>query len=418
MGLRKRFRDFRDWCPQPPDSVSVKLKRYSVPMAAVLTVSLVLSASFFVFSTNMTPHAVPLAPLVTIPSSPSTNSSWPMFRSDASHSGAGTGEAALNVSLLWKFKTGGEVDASPAVVDGVVYDASFDGNMYAINASDGAKIWNTTLGAALNGTGEMAFSSPAVADGLIYIGGADGNIDALNASSGVQIWNTTLHTFYGSSGQYSFPVDPSPNILNGMLYIDGGSEGGLSYVYAYNASSGRQLWSSLPGAGSAGYIYSSPAVSGGIVYTGTALFGPDPNIFNGVFAFNDSSGKQLWQNTYPSNTFTSSPTVADGMVYAGAWDGNVYALNGTTGVKLWNYATAAPVESSPAVMDRVLYVGSSDGYIYALGASQQTSTQPNQHSTMALYITASVAIGAAAISAGALIVFRRVSKFKKPAEAD
>jgi hypothetical protein len=32
MGLRRRFREFRDWCPQPPNPLSSKLKRYSAPL--------------------------------------------------------------------------------------------------------------------------------------------------------------------------------------------------------------------------------------------------------------------------------------------------------------------------------------------------------------------------------------------------
>ena len=35
----------------------------------------------------------------------------------------------------------------------------------------------------------------------------------------------------------------------------------------------------------------------------------------------------------------SSPAVANGVVYVGSDDGNVYALNASTGAKLWSYAT-------------------------------------------------------------------------------
>ena len=55
----------------------------------------------------------------------------------------------------------------------------------------------------------------------------------------------------------------------------------------------------------------------------------------------------------------SSPAVANGVVYVGSgMDGNVYALNATTGVKLWNYTTGSEVYSSPAVVNGVVYVGS------------------------------------------------------------
>ena len=65
----------------------------------------------------------------------------------------------------------------------------------------------------------------------------------------------------------------------------------------------------------------------------------------------------------------SSPAVANGVVYVGSDDHNVYALNATTGAKLWNYTTGGYVLSSPAVVNGVVYVGSDDDNVYALNAT-------------------------------------------------
>jgi outer membrane protein assembly factor BamB len=45
----------------------------------------------------------------------------------------------------------------------------------------------------------------------------------------------------------------------------------------------------------------------------------------------------------------------------------VYALEASTGALLWSYATGGMVESSPAVANGVVYVGSDDGNVYAFG---------------------------------------------------
>jgi outer membrane protein assembly factor BamB len=58
--------------------------------------------------------------------------------------------------------------------------------------------------------------------------------------------------------------------------------------------------------------------------------------------------------------------VANGVVYVGSYDGNVYALNASTGAKLWSYL-AGGGDSSPAVANGVLYVGSRDYHVYAFG---------------------------------------------------
>ncbi len=67
--------------------------------------------------------------------------------------------------------------------------------------------------------------------------------------------------------------------------------------------------------------------------------------------------------------------MANGVVYIGSGDpyygsdGNVYALNASTGAKLWSFPTAYPVVSSPAVANGVVYIGSYDDNLYALNAS-------------------------------------------------
>jgi outer membrane protein assembly factor BamB len=61
--------------------------------------------------------------------------------------------------------------------------------------------------------------------------------------------------------------------------------------------------------------------------------------------------------------------VANGVVYVGSDNGNVYALNASTGSKLWSYTTGrSPYStSSPAVVNGAVYVGSWDGKVYAFG---------------------------------------------------
>jgi len=63
----------------------------------------------------------------------------------------------------------------------------------------------------------------------------------------------------------------------------------------------------------------------------------------------------------------SSPAVADGYVYVGSLDGNVYCLNAATGDLIWNYATDNLVGSSPAVAGGYVFVGSYDHRVYAFG---------------------------------------------------
>ena len=77
---------------------------------------------------------------------PFAGADWIMFRADQSHDGLGTGNPALSSTLFWKYTTGGAVESSPAVVGGVVYIGSSDDKVYALNATNGAKLWSYTTG--------------------------------------------------------------------------------------------------------------------------------------------------------------------------------------------------------------------------------------------------------------------------------
>jgi eukaryotic-like serine/threonine-protein kinase len=123
------------------------------------------------------------------------------------------------VILRSAFATGNTVDSSPAVTNGVVYVGSDDGNVYALNASTGAKLWSYTTGNAISN------SSPAVANGVVYIGSEDNNEYALNASTGAKLWSYYIGAF-----------SSSPAIVDGVLYIHtGGASGGNVYAFSVGA---------------------------------------------------------------------------------------------------------------------------------------------------------------------------------------
>ncbi len=106
--------------------------------------------------------------------------SWPMFHGDVAHTGYSNTTGPSTNQTLWVFKTSGKIWSSPAVANGIVYIASLDGNVYAINAKTGVEIWSYSIGS-------QTFSSPAVANNLVYIGSDDHTIYALNAATGAVV---------------------------------------------------------------------------------------------------------------------------------------------------------------------------------------------------------------------------------------
>ena len=118
-----------------------------------------------------------------------------------------------------------------------------------------------------------------------------------------------------------------------------------------------------------GAVISSPSVADGIVYVGSQ----DKNIY----AIGAWSGNLIWNFT-TQGAIESSPAVANGKVYTGGDDGYVYCLDAYTGAFIWKtfvngnlpYTYGSLVlKSSPAVSGDKVYIGSLDGYLYALNVN-------------------------------------------------
>jgi outer membrane protein assembly factor BamB len=109
------------------------------------------------------------------------------------------------------------------------------------------------------------------------------------------------------------------------------------------------------------WVVSSPTVVDGVIYVGCGD--------NNVYALNATTGRKVWNYTTGNCVQWSSPAVVGGVVYVGSTDNNVYALNATMGTKVWDFTTGGAVWSSPAVAGGRVYVGSDDNKTYCLNAS-------------------------------------------------
>jgi outer membrane protein assembly factor BamB/tRNA A-37 threonylcarbamoyl transferase component Bud32 len=69
----------------------------------------------------------------------------------------------------------------------------------------------------------------------------------------------------------------------------------------------------------------------------------------------------------------SSPRLADGVLYIGSYDHNLYALDAEKGTFVWKFATEAGIASTPCVYEDMVLIGSEDGHLYAI--SQRLGNQ-------------------------------------------
>jgi eukaryotic-like serine/threonine-protein kinase len=284
----------------------------------------------------------------------------PMFRNDLAHSGVYSAAGVPKLKgIRWTFHTRGEVVSSPAIVDGVIYVGSNDGNLYAIDQQTGAKKWAFT-------TGARVASSPAVDRGLVYFNSYDGNFYAVDTATGKLRWKfrnagerrytaTHLHGSLPAGEAMPDPFDTylsSPAVSNGSVYFGSGD----GNIYALDAASGDLKWKFKTG----DVVHASPAIVDGKLYIGSW----DSNFY----ALNSATGKELWRfktgedpDIHNQVGIQSSATVADGIVYFGCRDSNLYALDAATGQKLWTFNNKGSwVIVSPVVHAGKVYFATSD----------------------------------------------------------
>jgi outer membrane protein assembly factor BamB len=203
--------------------------------------------------------------------------------------------------------------SSPSVANGIVYVCNYFA--YAVYASTGFGVWTKKL----NGG---CYSSPIVAKGTVYLTSDDGYLYALSAVSGRKRWK------YG-------PVDRDEPaaFARGVVYVG---------ATAVDGKTGNVLWNHGGG---------SEAVVDGVDYV-AAISGL-------VVAYDATTGRKLWSHQLPSGSW-SSPSVANDVLYQGSETGGVYALDAGTGKSLWSYQAAGPVWATPTVANGVVYFESSE----------------------------------------------------------
>jgi outer membrane protein assembly factor BamB len=89
----------------------------------------------------------------------------------------------------------------------------------------------------------------------------------------------------------------------------------------------------------------------------------------------DTAAPGINQTLWKVNTGgqMGSPTVADGVVYAGSYDTKIYAFDTSSGSLIWSFITGGRVVSCPAVSGGIVYVGSEDHKLYALNSATGAS---------------------------------------------
>jgi len=95
---------------------------------------------------------------------------------------------------------------------------------------------------------------------------------------------------------------------------------------------------------------------------------PDPALFPTVRISSEPAVQPLWTFRCEDEV-RSSPRVADGVLYIGCYDHNLYALRADSGQLLWKFPTEGGIAATPAPWEDLVIIGSEDGALYAVLAA-------------------------------------------------
>jgi len=239
------------------------------------------------------------------------------------------------------------------------------GKLVALNASDGARLWEVTLptkpaaggfGCAPASTSVAIYGTPAVDGDLVYVGGYNGKIYAISSSLRAIEWK-----YPPGEDDYLQPLVGGAVVALGKVYF-GCSDGKL---YALDAAAGDKKWAFPTG----DKIWSTPTIDGDTLYIGS--------FDKKLYALDAITGKEKWGKPFETQgAIASTPLVYNNTVYIGSFDRHLYAVNATNGEQIWQFPVEDEAENKPenwfwakpVVYNNTIYAGNLDGKVYILNA--------------------------------------------------
>jgi len=227
-------------------------------------------------------------------------------------------------------------EATPIVVDGVMYFTTAWSKVFAVKAATGEKLWSYDPKVppewAVNACCDVVNRGVAVWQGKVFVGTLDGRLVALDAASGKPAWETLT-----IDPKFPYTITGAPRVVKGKVLIgNGGAEFGVrGYISAFDAASGKMIWRFYTIPGDPSQPYESPILEkaaktwtgtrgklagGGTVWDSIAY---DPDLDLVYFGVGNGT---------PWDRHVRSPQGGDNLFIS-----SVVALKAETGEYVWHY---------------------------------------------------------------------------------
>jgi quinohemoprotein ethanol dehydrogenase len=168
-----------------------------------------------------------------------------------------------DMALAWHFDFGTKrgLEATPLVIDGVMYVTGNWSVVHAVDAKTGKPLWKydpqVDRAWAVHLCCDVVNRGVAAWADKIYVGTLDGRLIAIQAATGKKVWEKLT-----VDQQWPYSITGAPRVANGKVFIgNGGAELGVrGYVTAYDAETGKQAWRFYTIPGDPSKPFESPAL--------------------------------------------------------------------------------------------------------------------------------------------------------------
>ena len=245
-----------------------------------------------------------------------------------------------SLGLAWSINLGTQrgIEATPIVVDGIMYVTGPWSVVYAIDARKGSLIWTfdpeVPKAYAEKACCDVVNRGVAIYKGLVYVGTLDGRLIAIDAATGEKSWETLT-----VDQKKAYTITGAPRVVKGKVLIgNGGAEYGVrGYVTAYDALNGDEAWRfyTVPGNPSEGFE-SKAMESAAKTWTGEWWkFGGGGTAWDAIAYDQELNTVYIGVgNGAPWNRDIRSPEGGDNLYLS-----SIIALNPDDGTLKWHYQT-------------------------------------------------------------------------------
>jgi quinohemoprotein ethanol dehydrogenase len=167
------------------------------------------------------------------------------------------------LGLAWSFdtETTRGLEATPLIVDGVMFTTGSWSIVFAIDARSGKLLWKwdpqVPRQFGQKACCDVVNRGVAVYKGKVYVGTLDGRLAALDADSGKLLWQVVT-----VDQTRPYTITAAPRVIKGKVLIgNGGAELGVrGYISAYDAETGKLSWRFYTVPGDPSKPFESPAL--------------------------------------------------------------------------------------------------------------------------------------------------------------